>query len=38
MKKYQMPEIEIISFEVADVVTTSNTTDEPTFIGDCVIV
>lgn len=27
MKKFEMPEIEVIEFEVADVVTISNMTD-----------
>lgn len=32
MKKFQEPEIEVVSFAVEDVVTTSN---EQNYIGDC---
>lgn len=31
MKKYQEPQVEVVSFDVEDVVTTS----EITLIGDC---
>lgn len=33
MKKFETPEIEILDFEVADVVTTSDGNDEPSVMG-----